>query len=237
MKTAIVIPTYNERDNIEPLIGEILRVAPDVDVLVVDDNSPDGTADVVRNLSQRHPNVKLLFRSGKEGLGAAYIAAFKMLLEDSTIDKLVTMDADFSHDPKHLPALIAACGPVDLVIGSRYIKGGGIAKWELWRRQLSYWANKYVKVILQKPINDWTTGYQCISTKALRKIDTNSIDLSGYAFLQELKYALMSSGAKAVEVPIVFQARREGESKISRFIIREGITGPWKIRADRKSVV
>jgi dolichol-phosphate mannosyltransferase len=230
MKTTVIIPTYNESKNIGPLIEEILSTVPSVEILVVDDNSPDGTAYVVRTLIEERPSVKLLERPRKEGLGAAYIEAFKMLLNDQTIDCIVTMDGDFSHDPKHLPAILAAAQNADLVIGSRYIHDGGIAEWEMWRRQLSYWANMYVRAILRKPIADWTTGYQCIRTAALRRINLGAIDLSGYAFLQELKYILTSGGASFLEVPIIFQARRGGESKISGFIIREGIIGPWKIR-------
>ncbi|MEK7515164.1 MAG: methyltransferase domain-containing protein [Patescibacteria group bacterium] len=233
MKTVVILPTYNERGNISFLIEEILRNAPDVGILVVDDNSPDGTADAVRASMQKHASVRLMSRPGKNGLGAAYIAAFREVLADASVETVITMDADFSHHPKYIPELISTAKRFDLVIGSRYVQGGGIAKWELWRRQLSYWANVYVRMILQYPIRDWTTGYQCITTRALRSIDLDTIDLSGYAFLQELKYALVSSGGTFHEIPIIFQARREGESKISGFIIREGITGPWKIRAQK----
>ncbi|MEK7600445.1 MAG: polyprenol monophosphomannose synthase [Patescibacteria group bacterium] len=235
MKTVVILPTYNERGNISFLIEEILRSVPDVGILVIDDNSPDGTADAVRASMQKHASVRLMSRTGKQGLGTAYIAAFKEVLKDELVERVITMDADFSHHPRYLPELISTAKSVDLTIGSRYVKGGGIAKWELWRRQLSYWANVYVRMILRYPIRDWTTGYQCITTRALRAIDLNTIDLSGYAFLQELKYALLSSGATFREIPIIFQARREGESKISGFIIREGITGPWKIRKTTKS--
>ncbi len=233
MKTTVVIPTYNEARNIGPLIQHIHGIAPFVSVLVMDDNSPDGTADVVTRVCRGDERVSLIVRPEKRGLGAAYIDAFRRLLGDPAVRRIVTMDADFSHDPAHLPALLAAAEHYDLVIGSRYVPGGGIARWELWRRQLSRWANRYVRAVLRKPVRDWTTGYQCISTNALRRIDLDAIDLSGYAFLQQLKYDLLRSGASWCEVPIVFQARREGESKISGFIIREGILGPWKMRMKR----
>ncbi len=235
MKTVVILPTYNERGNISSLIEEIFRWVPEVGVLVVDDNSPDGTADEVRKCMQRYPAVRLLSRPGKEGLGAAYISAFKEVLKDESVERVITMDADFSHHPKHLPELISTTEHVALVIGSRYVKGGGVAKWEFWRRQLSYWANVYVRLILRYPIRDWTTGYQCITTRALRSLNFDAIDLSGYAFLQELKYSLVSSGATFREIPITFQARRDGESKISGFIIREGISGPWKMRSQKVS--
>jgi dolichol-phosphate mannosyltransferase len=225
-----IVPTYNEAGNIGLLVDGIFNAVPDASVMVVDDGSPDGTANVVRGLMAGRPGLMLYERTAKEGLGAAYVAAFKKALTEHDPALIITMDGDLSHDPAHLPAMLSAAQSNDLVIGSRYVVGGGIAKWEFWRRQLSAWANRYVRTILGLPIMDWTSGFQCIRASALRRIDLSAIDLSGYAFLQELKYALAVAGATFAEVPITFQARREGESKISGFIIREGILGPWKMR-------
>lgn len=230
MKDYVIIPTYNEKENIAPLVGEIFKILPEINILIVDDNSPDKTADVVKKEMMRYSNLHLMERPQKDGLGGAYIAAFRKLLADNDLGRIITMDGDFSHNPKYIPKLLQICETKDLAIGSRYVRGGGIAKWEFWRRFLSFGANMYVRAVLQKPIHDWTAGFQCIRASALKKIDFDSIDLSGYAFLQELKYMLLVSGASFQEIPIVFEARRGGESKISGFIIREGILGPWKIK-------
>jgi len=230
MKTQIIIPTYNERDNIGDLVHEIFSKTLDIGILVVDDNSPDGTAQAVRELQRAYPALKLLERPEKDGLGGAYIAGFRHVLNNTSVDRIITMDADFSHAPADISRLLDASIGHDLVIGSRYVLGGGIAKWELWRRLLSRGGNFYVRLVLGYPIRDWTGGFNCIATDALKRIDLNRIDLSGYAFLQELKYLFIRAGARFTEVPIIFGARRGGESKISGFIIREGIIGPWKIR-------
>jgi len=230
MKNVVVIPTYNERGNIKPLIGEIFTILPDISLLVVDDSSPDGTAQAVQELTSQYPHLALLKRDRKNGLGGAYLAAFKHLLRSPEIERVIMMDGDFSHHPRYLPSILKASEAHDLVIGSRYITGGGIAQWELWRRFLSLAANYYARSILRYPIADWTSGFNCIRADVLRKTNLESLDLSGYAFLQELKYMLVKSGASVTEVPIIFGARRGGESKISGFIIREGIIGPWKMR-------
>lgn len=229
MKTTIVIPTYNEGENVGHLIEEIFSLMPEINILVVDDNSPDGTARVVKELQLRFSNLSLLERPMKNGLGGAYIEGFKKLLAESDIKNIIMMDGDFSHSPKYLPRMIAEARNYNLVIGSRYIKNGGIAKWELWRRILSAGGNTYVRTMLGRNIHDWTGGFNCIETDYLRKINLDKIDLSGYAFIMGLKYFLIKAGAKAKEVPIIFEARRGGESKISHHIINEGIIAPWKI--------
>jgi dolichol-phosphate mannosyltransferase len=230
MKVNIVIPTYNEKENIGPMTEEIFRLLPEANILVVDDNSPDGTSSVVEELQNKYPNLSLLKRPRKDGLGGAYIAGFKKLFAEGAPDLIITMDADFSHHPRYIPSLIQAAVKSDLVIGSRYIKGGGIAEWEIWRRLLSKGANLYVRMIVGWKVHDWTAGFQCIRASLMKKIDFDTIDLSGYAFLQELKYLLIKAGARVGEVPIIFEARRGGESKISQSIIMEGVTAPWKIR-------
>jgi len=225
----VVIPTYNERENIDALIKEIFSVVPEIHILVVDDNSPDGTAAAVEELMKKYPNLSLLKRPVKNGLGRAYIEAFKKLLTDFETENIITMDADFSHNPKYLPEMLEAAKERDLVIGSRYVKGGGITHWEFWRRSLSRGGNFYVRMILGRKILDWSSGFNCVKVSILRNIDLNKIGFSGYAFLSSLKYFLVKAGARAKEIPIIFEERRGGKSKISGNIIREGILAPWKL--------
>jgi len=229
MKNFIILPTYNERKNIGILVDEIFSLIPEINILVVDDNSPDGTAAAVEELMAKYPNLSLLKRPGKDGLGGAYIAGFKKLLSDPEIKNIFMMDADFSHHPRYLPALLAEKENYGLVIGSRYIAGGGVAKWELWRKILSAGGNFYVRTLLGRHISDWTGGFNCIKADYLRKVDLDKIDLSGYAFIMGLKYFLTKAGANVKEIPITFEARRGGESKLSHHIISEGIIAPWKI--------
>ncbi len=229
MKNFIILPTYNEKENICPLIEEIFALLPDIHILVVDDNSPDGTAAAVEEIMVQYPNLSFLKRPEKNGLGGAYIAGFKKLLVNQEVDKVIMMDADFSHSPKYLPQMITESENYDLVIGSRYIKGGGIAKWELWRKILSSGGNFYVRTLLGRHIHDWTGGFNCIKADYLRKVDLDKIDLSGYAFIMGFKHFLIKAGASAKEIPIIFEARRGGESKLSHHIISEGIIAPWKI--------
>lgn len=229
LKNVIILPTYNERENIHPLIEEIFTILPQINILVVDDNSPDGTAAVAEEMTQRYPNLSLLKRPKKNGLGGAYIAGFKKLLADAEIENIFMMDADFSHNPKYLPQMISEAGNYGLIIGSRYINGGGIAKWELWRKILSAGGNFYVRTLLGRHIHDWTGGFNCIKADYLRKVDLDKIDLSGYAFIMGIKYFLIKAGANVKEIPIIFEARRGGESKLSHHIISEGIIAPWKI--------
>ena len=229
MKNYIILPTYNERENIGPLVEEIFSLLPEIGILVVDDNSPDGTADVVENLMSKYSNLSLLKRPEKNGLGGAYIAGFKKLLAYPEVEKIFMMDADFSHNPKYISQMLKESKNYGLVIGSRYVNGGSIAKWELWRRILSAGGNFYVRLLLGWSINDWTGGFNCIKTEYLRKVDLDNIDLSGYAFIMGIKYFLIKAGASAKEIPIIFEARRGGESKLSHHIISEGIIAPWKI--------
>lgn len=229
MKNFIILPTYNEKENISPLINEIFSLLPEIHILVVDDNSPDGTAITVEKLMVKYPNLLLLKRPGKNGLGGAYIAGFKKLLADTEVENIFEMDADFSHNPKYLSQMLKEAENYGLVIGSRYIKGGGIAKWELWRKILSVGGNFYVRILLGRHIHDWTGGFHCIKVDYLRKVDLDKIDLSGYAFQLGIKYALVKAGANVKEIPIIFEARRGGESKMSGHIISEGIIAPWKI--------
>lgn len=224
------MPTYNERDNVEPIIRAVFSTVPEVHILVIDDNSPDGTAEVVRALRGEFPQLELLLRRRKEGLGRAYLDGFGRLLGEGGFDALLTMDADFSHDPAYLPEILARGASHDVVIGSRYVQGGGVEGWEQWRRLLSAWANFYCRTITGMPLRDCTAGYIFMRTDVLRKLRLESLGMSGYAFLMELKYALWRAGARFAEVPIVFRCRRSGESKISSHIIGEGVLAPWRLR-------
>lgn len=236
MRSVIVIPTYNERENIGPLVGKIFSLLPeDVLVLVVDDNSPDGTADEVRKLQKDFPRLSLLLRSRKEGLGKAYIDAFLSVFKNGDVEKIVMMDADLSHDPNYLLEMFQHAMTHSVVIGSRYIKGGGTVGWELWRRILSRCGNFYCRFITRMPVHDCTGGFNIIDANLLRKIDMTKIDTSGYAFIMELKYALWKAGASFKEVPIIFKNRSGGESKISGHIISEGILAPWKMRFKKRA--
>ncbi|MEK7067412.1 MAG: polyprenol monophosphomannose synthase [Patescibacteria group bacterium] len=235
MKNLIIIPTYNERANIAPLVKEILAIVPAINILVVDDNSPDGTQAVVRELSGQYPNISLLLRECKEGLAKAYLAGFAAALTKPDVDRIITMDADFSHQPEYLPTLLAAGSNFEVVVGSRYVQGGGTSGWELWRRVLSRCGNIYARLITGLPLHDCTGGFNLISLKALRRINLSDIDLQGYAFLMELKWLLWQAGASLTEVPIIFKNRSAGKSKMSGHIIREGIIAPWQIRHKHKS--
>ncbi len=229
LRGLIIIPTYNERDNIAKLIEQILCLPILVDILIIDDNSPDGTGSIVEELQKQNPRLHLLKRSGKLGLGTAYIEGFQIALEQN-YQFIITMDADFSHDPKYLPELIAGLANYDLIIGSRYIKNGGVKNWPFKRRFLSRMGNFYAKTILNTPINDNTAGFMAIKISALQKIDLNRISGKGYAFLMELKYALFKNNAKIKEEPIIFVERILGKSKISSNIIKEGLLMPWLLK-------
>ncbi|OHB17051.1 MAG: hypothetical protein A2749_02415 [Parcubacteria group bacterium RIFCSPHIGHO2_01_FULL_45_26] len=230
MRATVVIPTYNEVANIAKLIERILGVAPNMNILVVDDNSPDATGTVVSRIAQINTNVNLLSRDKKEGLGPAYVAGFKKVTSDDKFTHIVMMDADFSHNPSALPAMLEKAKYHDVVVGSRYVRGGATEGWEFWRRILSWGGNLYARTITGLPVHDCTGGFNVINVKKLRQIDFDRMDASGYAFILELKFMLAKAGATFVEVPILFRNRTGGESKMSSHIIREGILAPWKMR-------
>lgn len=228
-KKVIVVPTYNERENVKRIIPAIFFTVPDITVLIVDDNSPDGTGQEVIALQQRFPGLSLLSRRGKEGLGKAYIHAFSEVLKDPSVQTVVMMDADLSHDPSHLPLMFERREMYDVVTGSRYVAGGKTEGWEKWRMLLSRWGNRYARMVTGMPLYDCTAGFNAINADILRKVDFSGTDMSGYAFIMELKYLLHRAGARFHEIPITFKNRFEGESKISNHIIREGILAPWKM--------
>jgi dolichol-phosphate mannosyltransferase len=233
MKDVIILPTYNERENVGTFIPKIFSTVPNIWVTVMDDNSPDGTADLVRGMMKKYPRLNLISKEKKEGLGKAYIYAFRKVLQDKEVRSIAMMDADFSHDPKYLLDMRKASKTYDVVVGSRYVPGGQTIGWELWRRLLSYWGNVYSRVILRVPIHDLTGGFYFINAETLRKIDFDLMDSSGYAFQIEFKYLLYKTGASFKEVPIIFTNRKGGESKISNHIIREGVLAPWKMLSRR----
>lgn len=233
-KIRIHLPTYNESENIVSLIEDIFSSVPSVEVMVVDDNSPDGTANLVESLLPKFPNLQLYRRSGKEGLGKAYVDAFQKTLADTSITHVMMMDADFSHNPQYLPEMFSMISWYDIVVGSRYAPGGGTEGWETWRKWLSRLGNLYCRMITGMPLRDCTGGFNIIKADILRRVDFKTIDLSGYAFIMELKYALFCVGAQFYEFPIIFNNRRGGESKLSNHIVREGIIAPWKMICRRK---
>ncbi len=230
MKNIIVIPTYNERDNLKLLLPRIFELIPEIHVVISDDSSPDGTGDLVRELQKKYKNLSIISRPKKMGLGRAYIDAFEEVIKDKDASRVVMMDADLSHNPEYLKEMFNKSVLYGVVVGSRYISGGKTVGWELWRRLLSFFGNLYCRLITSLPIHDCTSGYNVIDVNLLRKIDMSKMDMSGYAFIMELKFLLHKAGANFTEIPITFVNRVGGESKISSHIISEGIIAPWKIR-------
>ncbi|MFT6399072.1 MAG: dolichol-phosphate mannosyltransferase [Bradymonadia bacterium] len=227
--TIIIIPTFNERENLENIVLAVLGVVPHVHILVVDDGSPDGTGEIADRLAAADERIHVKHRTGKLGLGTAYIAGFKWALERD-YERIFEMDADFSHDPKYLPAMLAATETHDLAIGSRYVKGGGTHNWSLGRRLLSRGGGIYARTILGVDVQDLTAGFICYRRETLEKLDLDGVTSSGYVFQIELKYRVHLLGLTIKEVPIVFPDRVAGESKMSSDIAREAITQVWKLR-------
>lgn len=230
MKSIIVIPTYNEKENIRVLLPRIFKLLPQIFVVVSDDSSPDGTGILVKELQKEYKNLSLISRPKKMGLRRAYIDEFREVLKDAEVKNVIMMDADLSHNPEYLSDMLSKSGKFGVVVGSRYVSGGRTVGWELWRRLLSFFGNLYCRLITSLPVHDCTSGYNVIDASILKKIDMNKMDMSGYAFIMELKFLLYKAGANFTEVPITFVNRVGGESKISGHIISEGIIAPWKIR-------
>lgn len=226
----IIVPTYNERENIEPLTQQIFEQLPAANILVVDDASPDGTGQLADGLAERDPRIHVLHRAGKLGLGTAYIAGFKYGLERD-YQFFFEMDADFSHDPRHLGDLLArARNDADLALGSRYIPGGGTVNWGLARQAISRGGNLYARAILGTHVSDMTGGFKCFRRAVLETIDLDSVRSEGYSFQIEMTYRALQHGFKVVEVPIIFADRRVGQSKMSRGIVGEAMWMVWRIR-------
>ncbi|MAT58426.1 MAG: dolichyl-phosphate beta-D-mannosyltransferase [Ignavibacteriae bacterium] len=228
-KTLIIIPTYNEIENVTKLIPLLLEMYPFIHILIVDDNSPDGTAEYVFKLSQNDERIKLLKRARKLGLGTAYVAGFKYMLENN-YDLAFEMDADFSHDPKEIKNFLEAAEENDLVIGSRYINGVNVINWPMMRLLLSWFANKYTRFITGMPLCDSTGGFKCFRREVLQSINLDKIRSNGYAFQIEMNFKAWKKGFKLKEIPIIFVDRVQGTSKMSKKIVHEAIFMVWKLR-------
>jgi dolichol-phosphate mannosyltransferase len=230
----VILPTYNEAENLERIVGAVLeQLAGSGAVLVVDDNSPDGTGEVADRLAASNESVSVLHRHRKEGLGPAYLAGFRVAL-DAGAQRIVEMDADFSHDPSYLPKLIGAADHFDLVIGSRYVPGGGVTDWGPMRRFISRGGSTYARVALGLPIRDLTGGFKCFRREVLEAINLDTIEARGYAFQVETTYRAIRAGFRVVEIPIVFRDRAEGTSKMSRSIVAEAV---WRVPALRAAAL
>jgi dolichol-phosphate mannosyltransferase len=226
-RTLVVLPTYDEAENILSLTEQILDVSPDIDVLVVDDNSPDGTGRLVADHARQEPRLHLIRRSGKLGLGTAYLAGFRHGL-DNGYSRIFTMDADFSHNPRYIPQMLALMEHRDLVIGSRYVPGGGIKNWPVHRRLLSFVANFYARTLLRLPVRDCTSGFRCYSAQVLVAVEPFDTRASGYSFLEEMAVRVFRAGFRIGEIPIIFENRRAGSSKIDS---REIYRAAWHVFA------
>ena len=231
MNPALVcIPTYNERENIGPITEAVLKADPRVDILIVDDNSPDGTGKIADELAAKEPRIRVLHREKKEGLGRAYLHAFRTAL-GMGYQYILEMDADFSHDPRYLPTFLdAAEAGADLVLGSRYVTGGGTVNWGIGRQVISRGGSLYARSILGVGINDLTGGFKCFNRRVLETLDLDAVQSTGYAFQIELTYRTLKKGFTVREVPIVFEDRRVGHSKMSKKIFLEALTMVWKLR-------
>jgi len=228
-KPLIIIPTYNEIDNIEKMILTLFELYPTINLLIIEDGSPDGTAQVVKRLMSNYKNLSIIERKGKLGLGTAYITGFQWALERN-FEYVFEMDCDFSHDPKQIPDLLAAAIDHDLVIGSRYIDGIRIINWPFRRLLLSYGASIYTRMITGIPVCDTTGGFKCFSRAALKSLDFNRIISNGYSFQLELNYKVWVKGLKIKEVPIIFYERRDGQSKMGGGIIFEAVFAVFRLR-------
>ena len=229
MKTLIIIPTYNEKENIQSITSAVLALPRGLHVLVVDDSSPDGTGEIVKGLMKNEPRLHLLTRKGKEGLGKAYIAGFKWAMENG-YDVLVEMDADFSHRPEDLGPLLDKLNEADFAVGSRYVEGGSTVNWGIMRKIISRGGGIYSRLILGFPLNDWTGGFNAWKRNVLETINLDSVRSNGYSFQIELKFKALKSGFKGAESPIIFEDRRVGHSKMSLKIVIEAFYRVWLMR-------
>ena len=236
-RVVMVVPTYNERDNLAWIVGRLRAATPDVDVLVVDDGSPDGTGKLADELAAADPQVTVLHRAEKAGLGAAYLHGFSVALERG-YDVVGEMDADGSHQPEQLPLLLAALADADLVIGSRWVSGGSVVNWPLSRKVLSVGGNLYARVLLGIPLRDVTAGYRVFRSTTLKAIDLDSVESAGYIFQTDLAFRTLRAGLRVVEVPIEFVERVRGESKMSRDVAIESLRRitSWGLRERRRQV-
>ena len=229
MKTLIIIPTYNELENIPTLLPEVLSKDDGINVLIVDDNSPDGTASFVESEIKNNNRIHLVKRPSKRGLGTAYIAGFKFALQNR-YDYVFEMDADFSHDPKEIPRFLDEIKNSDVVLGSRYVNGVNVINWPMRRLLLSSFANYYTRFITGMPVHDATGGFKCFRREVLEAINLEKVTSNGYAFQIEMTFKAWKKGFKVKEIPIIFVDRVKGKSKMSKKIVREAVTMVWKLR-------
>jgi len=229
VKSLVIIPTYNEIDNIKKIIEQVLPQHDSIEILIVDDNSPDGTGKIVLEIMKETDRVHLIERSGKLGLGSAYVEGFKYAINNK-YDYVIEMDADFSHNPNDLPRLIEAIQGNDLVIGSRYVDGVNVVNWPMSRLLLSYFASFYVKIITGMRIDDPTGGFKCFRRSVLEQIDLDTIMSDGYSFQVEMNYRVYTKGLRVKEIPIIFYERTDGQSKMSKQIVWEAIGMVWRLR-------
>jgi dolichol-phosphate mannosyltransferase len=228
-KSLVIIPTYNELENLPKLLPEVLSKDENINVLIVDDNSPDGTAAFVEKEMKKNEHINLIKRESKQGLGTAYIAGFKYALQNN-YDFIFEMDADFSHDPKEIPRFLEEIEKSDLVIGSRYRNGVNVINWPMSRLLLSWFANFYTKIITGMPVRDATGGFKCFRREVLEKINLDKIKSNGYSFQIEMNYIAWKKGFRVKEISITFIDRVKGHSKMSKKIVREAIFMVWKLR-------
>ena len=227
-QTLVIVPTYNERENLPPLAARLLQLSAPVDLLVVDDNSPDGTGQIADDLAARHPSIHVLHRSEKNGLGRAYCAGFAWALEKG-YEFILEMDGDFSHNPDDIPRFLAAAAEADLVLGSRYANGIRVINWPLGRLLLSMGAGIYVRAITGMPFSDPTGGFKCFRRAALQSLDLDNVRSNGYSFQVELSHKIWRQGMRVAEVPIIFTDRFQGSSKMSRKIVWEAFWMVWRL--------
>lgn len=228
MKKLVIIPTYDEKENVDPVSKAVRAHLPDADILFVDDNSPDGTGEIIDGLCERESYIHVLHRAGKSGLGKAYIAGFHWAIEKQ-YDLIFEMDADFSHDPGELPNFVKAAENADLILGSRYVSGIRITNWPLSRLLLSKSAATYVHLITGVPVTDPTGGFKCFRREVLEAIDLNAIESSGYSFQVEMTHTAWMKGFRITEIPITFVDRRAGYSKMDSKIFKEALVLVWKL--------
>jgi dolichol-phosphate mannosyltransferase len=229
MKAVVIIPTYNEKENVERIVPQVLEMDERIDVLIVDDNSPDGTGELVEKLSRSYERLKVIHREEKLGLGSAYVTGFKYALKHG-YDYVVEMDADFSHDPHDLTRFLSGMADCDLAIGSRYIDGVSVINWPMSRLLLSYFANLYARIITGVPVHDLTGGFKCFKRRVLESIDLDGVASDGYGFQIEMNYKAYRKGFQVKEIPIIFVERRSGSSKMSKRIVWEAFFLVWRLR-------
>jgi dolichol-phosphate mannosyltransferase len=234
MTALVIVPTYNERDNL-PVLAHALMEYPEVSLLVVDDQSPDGTGALADELARAYPGrIEVMHRTARRGLGRSYVDGIRSVI-DRPVDVICQMDSDLSHDPRHLRDLIAASAHADVVIGSRYVPGGAVVNWPLRRRLLSRFANAYIRLVTRISPRDCTSGYRCWRREALARVPLDDSGSEGYSFLVEMLFAASALGLRFAEVPITFVERRQGESKLSKAVLIESAITPWRLVASRKT--